>query len=219
MPPRFFLPEIAKKAEKCVSQWDAFPNNLAQEVIFHNLRSILKRRKKKTKRASWELSLSGLTDALRLALCTAETPCSAHYIISGRCYWNSLCFKTYNGWWHMCRMTRTSLCSASWKEMMTQRKEQERAKRTLEKQKRRITDLDAIIQRLHEDNICQGSFFKFKRKTRACVRLSNVCSYLFLTLLKLFSSFWRSRTSRIMLIIQSPLQIYCNDNNQRFTLF
>ena len=34
-----------------------------------------------------------------------------------------------------------------------QRTEQEQSKRKLEKQKRRITELDAIIQRLYEDNV------------------------------------------------------------------
>lgn len=37
--------------------------------------------------------------------------------------------------------------------LAVQRTEQERSKRKLEKQKRRITELDAIIQRLYEDNV------------------------------------------------------------------
>ena len=37
--------------------------------------------------------------------------------------------------------------------LAVQRTEQEQSKRKLEKQKRRITELDAIIQRLYEDNV------------------------------------------------------------------
>lgn len=37
--------------------------------------------------------------------------------------------------------------------LAVQRTEQEQSKRKLEKQKRRIAELDAIIQRLYEDNV------------------------------------------------------------------
>ena len=37
--------------------------------------------------------------------------------------------------------------------LAVQRTEQEQSKRKLEKQRRRITELDAIIQRLYEDNV------------------------------------------------------------------